>query len=458
MIASGRSSEVALGVAYHEGGFKRACAVKRLLPTFRGFPDRIEALKAEGILGPSLQHPNIVQTIGYAIVDGADAVILEHVLGTDVGRLIAKCNTAKLKLSQPMAIAIAAELARALHYLHGRQDPAGNALVHREVTASNVVLSLEGEVKLADFGAAATGVASPDSTDYASPEQLSGGGKVDCRADVYSLGAVLWELLTGDRLFGGCGPSRGEREGRFAHARELVRKKADVLDVELEGFLVRCLAADREQRFATAGECEQELLTYLSRKHPSYTRQRLATFLKSVLSKSIKGVEKKLKQGMSDKSVRFEQPQAAAAPAQQVIIQVPGGSSEAAAIKTHRGVELSLDGDADVVSSAPRPAASAGSGSLRAAPAEAVGNTGMRATPSSAPATRPRSSTRSHRAPSSDSGSSSSFSMGKAVAILLILAAAGFATVSYLDKPKQAARDHNDGQRPTSPAKGKTKR
>lgn len=163
----------------------------------------------EARLAARLSHANVVQVFEFDQVDGRYYIAMELVRGRHLGAVVEAARAAGLRLGLARALHVGAEVARALAYAHRVSDggrPLG--LVHRDVSPHNVLVSFEGEVKLADFGIAramnATGLTDPGTVKgkapYMAPEQARGGA-VDARADVFSLGVVLWELCTGRRLF-----------------------------------------------------------------------------------------------------------------------------------------------------------------------------------------------------------------------------------------------------------------
>jgi serine/threonine protein kinase len=132
--------------------------VKRILPHYAQDREFIEMFRDEAHICKRLQHNNIVQVYDFTEVDGSYALIMEHVDGADLRSLLSACETAKTRLSLPMALHIAACSARALHYAHTKADeitsePLG--IVHRDISPQNILISYEGDVKITDFGIAA---------------------------------------------------------------------------------------------------------------------------------------------------------------------------------------------------------------------------------------------------------------------------------------------------------------
>jgi serine/threonine-protein kinase len=163
----------------------------------------------EARLAARLSHANVVQVFEFDQIDGRHYLAMELVRGRHLGQVVERAREVGLRFGLPRTVHVIAEAAKALAYVH-RAGDAGRSLglVHRDVSPHNLLLSFEGEVKLADFGIARAmslaGLTDPGTLKgkiaYMAPEQ-AGGGPVDARADVFSLGVVLWELCAGRRLF-----------------------------------------------------------------------------------------------------------------------------------------------------------------------------------------------------------------------------------------------------------------
>ena len=269
-IAEGGMAEVWRARSRGVAGFEKTVVIKRVLPSLMANSGFAEMLVREAKIAALLGHPNIIQIFDLGEERGAYFIAMEYVYGKDLGAVMSlgTSSAAKGGLSLPLKLWIVAEVAKALDYAHRRRDSEGRPLniVHRDVSPQNVLLGFEGAVKVADFG-----IARADQQElgkgedpkvlrgkyaYMSPEQARG-EPLDRRSDLFSLGIVLWELLTSRRLF------RGASSGETL---ELVRN-ADVpplpeelgLPFTLDAILRRALARDREDRYASAGELGVDL-------------------------------------------------------------------------------------------------------------------------------------------------------------------------------------------------------
>lgn len=203
-IASGGMAHVYEARSRGAGGFERKVAIKRILPEYAS----IQAVKAmfldEARIASRLHHGNIVQVLDYGLLDGSELLVMEFVDGLDASRAVDQALSCDTPLPEGLALHVVSEVAHALSYAHTLQDADGQpyGIVHRDVSPHNILLSWDGDVKLADFGIALasdresktqTGVVK-GKPDFMAPEQLKG-ERVTAAADVYGLGASLRAML-----------------------------------------------------------------------------------------------------------------------------------------------------------------------------------------------------------------------------------------------------------------------
>lgn len=208
-IGAGGSARIDLARIERAYGFVRHVVIKRPLEHLRGDPGVAASLQREARIGGKLRHPNLVAVLDAGTHDGYDYLVLEYIQGTSLRELMQTETGGQVRvLPIGVGLGIVIDIARGLHDAHQLADDRGEplGLVHRDISPANVLLGLDGSVKLADFGIAketrvATLSGSMHGTvTYMAPEQCRGHA-FDRRADVWALGVILYELVTRQRLF-----------------------------------------------------------------------------------------------------------------------------------------------------------------------------------------------------------------------------------------------------------------
>jgi serine/threonine protein kinase len=267
-------------------GFEKVVAVKRILPHLSSNKDFVEMFIAEAKMVASLSHPNIVQIFDLGKIEDTYYIAMEFVEGKDLRTILTRARTRGTLPGVDLAALIAAKVGAALEYAHRHRDGEGRELriVHRDVSPQNILISDEGEVKLVDFGIAkaATKASHTDSGSlrgkllYMSPEQ-AWGRPLDKRSDLFALGAVFFEILTGHLLFSASSEMsilERVREARFLPPSSL----NPAVPIELEAVVTRLLKKDPEERYQDASELLKELDSYL-RRRPAVASGDLARFV-----------------------------------------------------------------------------------------------------------------------------------------------------------------------------------
>ncbi|WP_437320172.1 serine/threonine-protein kinase [Sorangium sp. So ce385] len=261
-IGAGGMATVHLGRQHGSAGFRRTVAVKRLYPQFVRDPELVAMLLDEARVAARIRHPNVVATIDVVSSGGEVLLVMEYVHGESLARLLRAAT--KDGGAPPPRIACAV-LAGALHGLHAAheataEDGAPLGLVHRDVSPHNLLVGEDGVARVLDFGVAKSAGRAQITRDgqlkgklaYMSPEQIAG-EPLDRRADVYAAGVVLWETLTGERLFEGRGEALSILRLLQAGVDPPSARRPGV-PPELEAITLRALARCPEDRFPTARE------------------------------------------------------------------------------------------------------------------------------------------------------------------------------------------------------------
>jgi len=272
-IASGGMADVWRAEVTGAEGVVKEVALKLVRGEHAARSDFVRMFVQEARLASRLGHANVVQVFEFDQVDGRYYIAMELVRGRHLGRVVERAREAAVRFGVARAVQVGADVARALAYAHRLSDggrPLG--LVHRDVSPHNVLLSFEGEVKLADFGIASAmggaGLTDPGTVKgkvaYMAPEQARG-APVDARADVFSLGVVLWELCAGRRLFA--------RDSDAATVAAVLSDETisppsawnDEVPPELDAAILGALERDRDRRIRSAQDLATALATVLLR-------------------------------------------------------------------------------------------------------------------------------------------------------------------------------------------------
>lgn len=308
-IARGGMAEIFLGKQVGEDGFERVCCFKRILPHFSVEKEFIEMFRDEAHIGKRLQHPNIVRVEGFEEVDGAYAIVMEFVSGGDLRSIASACKKEQRKIPVAFAVQAIAEAAKGLHYAHMKKDDITDqvlGIVHRDISPQNILLSFEGEVKVTDFGIAdaeskitetKTGIVKGKFS-YMSPEQIMA-EKIDARTDIFALGAILWELLAGKKLFDSENEIEVIQKVRDCEINEDIREINPNVDQDLYNILLKALSKNLEDRYSSASEFEKALRLYQNQKNPGYSSEDLGELLRDLLPEKQANISAQIKEMLS---------------------------------------------------------------------------------------------------------------------------------------------------------------
>ena len=301
-INVGGMAEVFRAKAFGVEGFERLVAVKRILPNIAEDKEFIRMFIEEAKLAVQLNHANIAQIFDLGVVDGSYYIALEHVHGRDLRAMFDRCRQLGDAMPVSQACFAIMKVCEGLDYAHNKRDQSGRelSLVHRDVSPQNVLVSFEGEVKLIDFGIAKAAVKGSKTQagilkgkfGYMSPEQVRG-IPVDRRSDVFSCGIVLYELLTGERLFVGESDFSTLEKVRNVEILPPSTYNRRIPD-ELERIVLKALAKDPEERYQNAIDLHDELQAFVYTAGEFYSRKDLAGWMKKTFGREIEEETAKL--------------------------------------------------------------------------------------------------------------------------------------------------------------------
>jgi serine/threonine-protein kinase len=272
-IGRGGMAEVFRAVAQGVEGFRRAFVIKRLRPEKSDSNELVRMFCDEARLCALLHHPNVVQVYDFGQISGTYFLAMEYLRGKDLSAVMKALRATHAAVNPSIAAHIAQQVATGLQYAHTltRMDGRALGIVHRDVTPSNIMLQRTGAVKILDFGIAqATNFARQVETGggrvkgklaYLSPEQVRL-EELDGRSDVFALGVVLWEMLTGRRLF--------SAENEFLTMRNVLTQPVPPpsslrpeVPMTLDAIVARALQRERDKRYRDAREMADALERYL---------------------------------------------------------------------------------------------------------------------------------------------------------------------------------------------------
>ena len=276
-----------------ERGLERLCVIKTVLPHLAD-PEYVARFRDEAKVVVRLSHGNIVPVFDASMVDGELYLAMDYVEGKDLRAVWNRCAKKGIAFPIDVAVHIARELARGLHYAHTFGDL---KLVHRDVSPPNVLISFSGEVKLTDFGLASSTLKVERTAagiiygkvSYMSPEQARG-EQIDGRTDVYAAGIILWELLTGRQLFPQHASDGSELIERVRNpAVDPPSLRAPRVPPALDQVVLKALAKDVQQRYATGEQFRADLTAFMAsnKDYVATDAARVASFMHELFDEDI---------------------------------------------------------------------------------------------------------------------------------------------------------------------------
>jgi TonB family protein len=286
-IATGGMAEVWKARMRGVEGFQKIVAIKKILPHLSDNQDFIEMFVDEAKLAAQLNHNNIIHIYDLGKIQSSYYIAMEYIDGFDLKTILRRGQERDNPMTVELALFIASKIASALDYAHRKKDfeEKEMGLVHRDVSPQNVLISQEGDIKLCDFGIAkAASKASHTQAgalkgklQYMAPEQ-AWGRNIDRRSDIFSLATVLFELLTGRKLFTGDNELSILEQVREARVQPPSLYNDEVTP-EVDKIVLKALQKDPANRYQTAGEMARDLDAVLYSFRPTPTSADLAIYM-----------------------------------------------------------------------------------------------------------------------------------------------------------------------------------
>ncbi|HHO54434.1 MAG TPA: PEGA domain-containing protein [Deltaproteobacteria bacterium] len=304
-IATGGMAEIFKAKTYSHGGFEHLLVIKRILPHISANVDFVEMFIDEAKISVALQQANIVRIYDFGKILDNFFIAMECVDGKDVRGVLRKLGRRKAFFPAKYCAYVALEVCKGLEYAHNKADLQGKpyGIVHRDVSPSNVLVSYEGEIKIADFGIAKAESNAYQTRDgvlkgkfeYMSPEQADG-KDIDGRSDLFSLGIILYEMMTGRRLF--------KTDNELTTIKRIRNCEFDPprmfnprIPEALEAICLRALSQDPGDRFQSAFEMGEALREFLFPATSDTLRLELGAFMQEIFAEEIGQERQRLEAG-----------------------------------------------------------------------------------------------------------------------------------------------------------------
>lgn len=300
-LAKGGMAEVFLARPAVREGDGRLLVVKRILPHIGNDSEFLNMFQREIQIIMGFNHPHVVQLHDFGAVDGRPFIAMEYIEGKSLRDISDRLKDRQAKMPVPVALSLMAQAASGLFYAHTFEHmTTGTPLkaVHRDVSPHNLIVSFDGNLKVIDFGIAKAACSVLDlsrtgtvkgKVGYFSPEQLEG-HNLDARTDLFSLGVVAWELLTGDKLFAKPGDTEVNVMIKVSQSEKHVvppsRLNPDI-PPEIDRTIVRALEKDPSKRFHDAREFQSELRKHLMYYYPDHTYADTGGLVKELFSEDM---------------------------------------------------------------------------------------------------------------------------------------------------------------------------
>ncbi len=289
-VATGGMAEVFLAKQTGDGGFSKKVAIKRMFPHMADSPEATNMFLDEGRIAASFNHPNIVQIFDLGRQGDSLYLAMEYVHGRDLKRILERGSEADSTLPLSMAVHIVSQVAAGLHYAHEKHDERGKPMnvIHRDVSPQNVLVSDQGHIKVCDFGIAKAEERLQHTKQgqfkgkiaYMSPEQFET-SVLDRRTDIYSLGVLLYETTTGQRVY----DADTDLEILRLMSIGEIRLPSEVVSgypERLEAIILKCISKDPADRFATAEDLHVAMEAWLGETSSRPSATQIGRYIKAL--------------------------------------------------------------------------------------------------------------------------------------------------------------------------------
>jgi len=295
-INVGGMAEVFIAKAFGVEGFERILAIKKILPSMAEDEEFITMFIDEARISVQLNHANIVHIHELGKYDETYFIAMEYVAGRDIRTLLELYRKRKERMPVAQAVFLASKMCEGLDYAHRKKDARGQDLniIHRDVSPQNILCSYEGEVKIIDFGIAKAANRSQKTKagilkgkfGYMSPEQVRG-LPIDRRSDIFAVGVILYEMLTGEKLFVGESDFSTLEKVRNAEVPPLQEINPQV-PAGLEQVIRKALAREVEDRYQWPSDLQEDLMRFLMAGDAIYSGKHLSAFLKEAFAEELR--------------------------------------------------------------------------------------------------------------------------------------------------------------------------
>lgn len=293
-MARGGMADVWLARASGPVGFQKTVVIKTILPHLADDPEFVRMFIDEAVIAAQLDHPNIVHIFDLGEIEGSYFIAMEYIAGRSLRNVQRELHRSKRVPPPWFVLRSVSSACEALHHVHNKRDEHGKPLhlVHRDVSPENIMVSFTGETKVLDFGIAKVSTAASKTRvgvvkgkyAYMAPEQIETAGDgtpLDGRIDIYALGVVLYELLTGRRPFRGANDLALLRQILSGNP-EPPSSFCNWIPEPLSQLVLKAMARAPSGRFSTAGELQQAIEDFLASQGFHPTHLHVAAFMRSV--------------------------------------------------------------------------------------------------------------------------------------------------------------------------------